>query len=320
MNQDNIELLDAPLLSIVLVNSDALQITMDCIGSIYANPCSGSIEVILVDNCSKESPLGMVAEIFPDVVPLKAESKQGFAKNYNLGIHKAKSQYILILNNDTIVLPGALDAMVNFLRSDPSYGMVGAKLIGSNGLIQLPCARPLLTPISFIIGQLLLDPGFLIGGYWHRYQSWRLKSRASGPVPCISGACMLLPAGIIHQVGMLDEAYDFYFEDIEWCHRLQNKGYRVGYVAESEIIHLGDQSLSKVREWAKKSEFLSALRYFREYHDLSKTGAWILWGASVVNFWLRRLVLKLRGQSENALIYNRLLKWILAVPPELFSN
>lgn len=306
----------APLLSIVLVNSDALQLTMDSIRSLYANPYSGPMEVILVDNCSLDAPFEIVSKTYPDVLLLEVKSKQGFAKNYNLGIRKASGKYVLILNNDTVVLPGALDALMNFLRSDPEYGMAGAKLVDASGSIQTPCARPFITPFSFIIEQLVLDPGLWVGKIWRRFQSWRLKSRCSGPVLCISGACMLLPAEIIKKVGMLDESYDFYFEDVEWCHRLQRYGYKVGYVAESEIIHLGDQSLSKVREWAKKSELLSALQYFRQYHGLTKVGVWILWGTSVLNFWMRRTAFRLKGHFEYVDVYDRLFKWILSVSPK----
>jgi len=312
---DHMQCEDDLILSIVIVDSDSLQLTLKCLVSIFQNPPSGDFEVILVDNCSNQSCSPVISKYYPKVRNVLAPQRQGFSRNYNLGIQQAIGEYVLILNNDTLVHPEALNALLEMIRQDNAYGMVGPRLIGLDGRTQAVCARSLVTPMSYILSQLFFDKAILSGRLFERLRSQRLDKRSSGPVPCISGACMLVSRQALEKIGLLDEDYDFYFEDVEWCHRFQKHGFQVGYVAEAVVTHLGDQSISKIREWAKKSEYLCALRYFRQYHALTFQKAKALWLASIVNFRLRKLVFHLNRESERARIYKRLLQWIHSNPP-----
>lgn len=307
------------VLSIVIVNYNGAQDTLNCLSSIYQYPPQVAFEVICVDNCSEEPFLPRLQATFPQVRVQQSPQRQGFSKNYNMGIHHATGEFILVLNNDTLVHPDALDNMLNALRANPSYGMVGPRLLWTNGRVQTVCARELITPVYYVLLQFLLDLALPTGKLWDRYQRWRLEKRFSGPVPCLSGACMLTSRTILDKVGLLDEGYDFYYEDIEWCHRFQKDGYQVAYIAEAQITHLGDQSLSKVKEWAKKSEYRSALRYFRQYYRLSKLGIWVIWLTTVVGFMIRALVYSLADaitrKPSHGESYRNLLRWILKHPP-----
>lgn len=119
---------------------------------------------------------------------------------------------------------------------------------------------------------------------------------------------------------MLDESYDFYFEDVEWCHRIQKHGFEVAYIADAEITHLGDQSLSKVREWAKKSEYLSVLHYFEQYYNLGKLSLWFLWISTVLSYLLRAIFFSIEKtitkKENHAQTYWRLFGWITRQNPE----
>jgi GT2 family glycosyltransferase len=309
-----------PILSIVIVNSDGLDDTLNCLESIYRHPPQENYEIILIDNCSKNPISDTVHNRYPQVRVYTAPQKQGFSKNYNMGIRLTQGEFVMILNNDTIVHCNALDNLMHAIRQNPSYGMVGPKLQSQNGQIQPVCARPLPTPGSFIRKQLYLDAGTPTGKLWLSLQQKKLSARASGPVPCINGACMLTSTAVLEQVGLLDESYDFYFEDVEWCHRVQKHGFAVAYIAEAEITHLGDQSLSKVREWAKKSEYLSALRYFGQYYHLSITQKWCLWLFTILSYLLRASyfsIEKFITKKENhAQAYWNLFEWIITQTPE----
>jgi len=309
----------SPVLSIVIVNYNGTEDTLGCLASIYQYPAQVSFEVICVDNCSEKPFLPQAQAAFPQVRFYQSPQRQGFSKNYNLGVHQARGEYILILNNDTVVHPGALDAMLGALQSNPAYGMVGPRLLQKDGRIQTVCVRLLYTPIYYVLILFLFDLGLPTGKLWDQYQRRRLNRRASGPVQCISGACMLVSRAALERVGLLDEGYDFYYEDIEWCHRFQKEGYQVAYIAEAHITHLGDQSLSKVKEWAKQSEYRSALRYFRQYHHLSKAGAWGLWLATVSGFCFRAVLFSLveliPNKTTHAQAYRNLTRWIFKHPP-----
>ena len=317
--QDKNGILAIPVLSIVIVDSDSRDLTLDCLASIHRHHPKDPFEIILVDNCSESPCLVEAKQLYPRICTFSAPCRQGFAKNYNLGIRKAVGDYILILNNDTVIHPGALDFLLTAIHQDSSFRMVGPRLVDSLGRIQSVCARSLLTPCSYILSQLLLDKTLPVGRIWERWQSWRINRRLSGLVPCISGACMLVSRQLLETIGLFDEGYEFYFEDVEWCHRLKKNGYKVGYVAEALITHLGDQSLSKNREWAKKSEYLSALRYFKQYYSLTYLQANLFWAIMILNFSLRWLAFWLirfaTGKTGQLSAYRHLIPWIIQNPP-----
>jgi GT2 family glycosyltransferase len=310
----------APILSIVIVDSDSMEYTLQCVGSIYRYPLNEPFEIIVVDNCSYISCLPVIQERYPQVRTYTAPQRQGFSKNYNLGIHHSVGEYVLVLNNDTILHPNALNHLISAARKNPIYGMLGAKLFSANGKIQTVCVRKLQTPLSYLWINLFLDAGLPLGKLKDRYDRLKLEYRSSGPVPCISGACMLLPRAVLEKIGMLDEAYDFYYEDIEWCHRVHVHGMEVAYIAEAEITHYGDQSLSRAKVWAKQSEYRSALRYFRQYHHLSTQQAWMIWIATVLSFFLRGCVFLYKDLLTHKVNYSRsyfyLFSWALSNIPE----
>lgn len=303
----------SPKLSIVIVNSDGAAVTFDCLETIFAHPPDCLFEVVVVDNCSREPFLDHLAARFPQVRAFSAPARQGFAKNYNQGIRAAQGQYILVLNNDTLLPEGTLDRLITWLAEHPKYGMVGPRLLGTNGQIQWVCARTLPSLAEYILTYLGLDPGLFPGTMIEAWRRMRARQRASGAVACISGACMLVRRAAIDDAGMLDEGYDFYFEDIEWCHRLQQHGWQVGYLAEALVTHLGDQSLSRVKVWAKQSEYRSALRYYRQYHGLNSQGAYLIWRLTISNTMLRGITLLLleglTGRQGYAREYLYLLHW-----------
>ncbi len=309
-----------PTLSILIVNSDGLHDTLQCIESIYRNPPREPFEIVLVDNRSRESAVPVVAARFPQVRTFVAPSRQGFAKNYNQGIRESCGDYVLVLNNDTLVPSEALNTLIDTLRSQPNYGMVGPKLLGLDGLIQHGCARNLPTPLGYLVAQLLLDAGLPLGRLWQRILIWRATHRPSGPVPCISGACMLIARSDLETVGLLDEQFDFYYEDVEWCHRFQRHGRGIGYVAEAQITHLGDQSLAKVKVWAKQSEYRSALRYFSEYYQISQRQQNLLWRITTLNYFLRGFMLltaeAASGERSFARDYLYVWAWLLDQRPQ----
>lgn len=313
-----------PELSIVIVNSDSIEHTLACLDSIFLNPPGMYYEVILVDNCSAVSCLPVVAEAYPEVHIFNAPQKQGFARNYNLGMRQARGAYLMILNNDTVVLPGTIDRLVQALKSHPEYGVVGPQLRSRSWRVQSVSARRMPTPWDYLGWQFFTDPGLLIGKLWEYFRQRQVTRRRSGPVGCISGACMLVSRQVIDQVGLLDEGFDFYYEDIEWCHRMQQYGYQVAYIAESKIFHLGDQSLSKVKEWAKRSEYLSAQRYFHQYYHLNTAWIWIIWFSTLLGFILRAITFRaweaLTGKAGYSREYRHLIRWILLQMPGRTSS
>ena len=308
-----------PELSIVIVDSDSPDLTLNCLKSLYENPPRREFEVILVENESASNCARLVKDQHPSIRIIIAPQPQGFSKNYNLGIKQTDGDFVLILNNDTIVHPGAFDALVDFISDRPEFGIVGPKLLSMDGHIQTVCARPFITPVSYVLIQFILDLALPTGKMWDSYRRWRLSNAKSGSVPCLSGACMLIPRRVMNKVGILDESYTFYYEDIDWCRRVYNYGFQIGYVAEAEFTHLGDQSLSRVKELAKQGEYRGAIRYFRQYHHLTKLGEFGLWTITLLSYAFRAAIYSFSGLNTGkhpySTSYRRLSQWIIGEFP-----
>lgn len=310
----------APAISVILCNSDGADHTLACIESLYRHPAAGSLEIILVDNASRDGCVAAVRERFPAVRVIVAPRRQGFSRNYNMGLRAASGDYLFVINNDTLVEPGTMQRLVDAMVADPRYGMVGPRMLGGDGRIQTPCLRPLPTLASYALQQLALDPAMPLGRLWQRLEQRRIAARPAGPVPCISGAAMLLSRRSLETVGLLDEAYDFYYEDIEWCHRVQRRGLLVGYAPEARIVHFGGQSSMKVKIWARQNEYLSALRYFSAYRGAGPTALALIRLATLAGFLMRGLAFlaaeALSGKGGYARDYLFLWQWLLRRPAE----
>jgi GT2 family glycosyltransferase len=153
-----------------------------------------------------------------------------------------------------------------------------------------------------------------MGLLWERLQASRLEHRPTGPAACLSGAGMLARREALEQIGLMDEGFDFYFEDAEWCHRAQKHGWKLGFVAEAEVVHLGDHSLSKVKVWAKQSEYRSAIRYYQRYYGIGPAKTTLIRIATLIGYSIRWLAFKFKeaftGKAGYSTAYAELIRWI----------
>ena len=303
------------MLSIVTINSDGASDTLKCIDSICKNPPNLPFEIILVDNYSGEDIGPFILEYSGVVRLVNAPCRQGFSKNCNLGINHARGDLLLILNNDTLIQSGTLDALLNGLFSNPGFGAVGPKIISSTGTIQVDCARKEYNFRSYVFDELVFDSGLPSGWIRNWWRRGLIARRRTGPVDAISGACILTTREKLREVGLFDEGYDFYFEDLDWCRRVREHGMANGYIADSVLVHLGDRSARNVKIWAQQSKYKGALRYLSARCGLTIAGQWLLWLVTMLVFFQRWLCFSagnalLRRASTHSLAYWELLKWL----------
>lgn len=307
----------APTLSVVIVNHDGAADTLACLASLYANPPAAPFEIIVLDNYSHDGLVAAVEQQYPAVRLAVNTQREGFARNYNRGLALARGQYMLVLNNDTLLHPGALDLLLHALEADPATGMAGPRLLDSTGRTQIDCARRAPTPASYLRDQLLTDMGLPLGRLYAGLLRRRIERRASGPVEAISGACMLISRAAFERVGPLDEGFKFYYEDTDWCKRFAAHGYSIAFVAEARITHLGDRAARKVKVWAKQQEYWGALRYFRRHWGLAPWALRCLWLATLYNWLVRGLLMLLAeaagGGPGGARAYLYLWRWLLTL-------
>lgn len=227
-----------PTLSIVIVNYNTRQLLDDCLASIFAAQApAGGLEVIVVDNASRDGSTAMVREKYPSVQLIASEVNRGFSAANNMGVRVANGRTILFLNSDTRVDANALTEPVAYLLANPTVGALTVRLIYPTGERDPDNHRGFPTPWNAIchfsgLSKLFpADPRF--NGY---FQSYADMSQTH-PVDVIAGSYMLMPMALCRELGGWDETYFFYGEDIDFCYRIRQAGYQIIYYPHVEVLH-----------------------------------------------------------------------------------
>jgi len=258
--------------SIVIVNWNTCELLRACLSSIPRamrdgdghGAASYQIEIIVVDNGSHDGSAEMAARTFPHVRLLINERNVGFAAANNLALRGAHGRYLLLLNSDTVVRPSAIEAMVTHMDAHPDLGAVGPRLLNADGSLQLSAHDfPRLDHDAVMLLDVKHWP--MVGVVARRF-----AQRAYGPlheqtrtVDWVSGACLMLRREALRQVGVLDEAYFFFFEESDLCYRLSERGWRTAFLADAEVIHMGGQSRDRAPAASLVWYYRGLLRYYR---------------------------------------------------------
>jgi len=226
------------MLSVVIVNWNAKQLLQACLDSIYSTVGSLSHEVIVVDNASTDGSAAMIGVQYPQVRLLQNRENVGFARANNQAIPLSVGRYILLLNPDTIVCPGALQRLIDFMEIHPESGAVGPKIIHPQGRLRvLSCGyqlglRTVFNHFFFLSRLFPTHPAF---------RGLHLLAGVHDAVPMqvewLSGAALLVRRRVIEEVGLLDERWFMYAEDKEWCDRIMQAGWTLYHVPGAEVIH-----------------------------------------------------------------------------------
>jgi N-acetylglucosaminyl-diphospho-decaprenol L-rhamnosyltransferase len=249
--------------SIVIVNWNTKALLADCLASIEANPPAGAYEVIVVDNGSTDGSVETVRESFPQVRLLVNGDNAGFAGANNQGIAHSSGAYVLLLNSDTVVRPGALEELLRFMEDNRGAGAAGARLLNPDGTLQDSCS-PLPTLLREGMHLFHLD-------YHQRREMQSWGTEQARPVDVLLGACLLVRREALEQVGPMDEGYFMYSEEVDYCRRLQDAGWTLHWVPQAEIVHYGGQSTRQVATEMFLRLYAAKLRYFRK-HDGRRAG------------------------------------------------
>jgi len=278
------------VLSIVIVNYNAKNYLEKCVKSVYLDSSinQADFEVIIVDNGSVDGSAEMVEKKFPDVKLIKNSKNEGFIKANNKGIRESKGRYILSLNNDTIVLPGALHAMVYFMDTHPEAGACGPKVLNSDGTIQHQCKRGFPTISSALSYFLGLHKLFPKSKFFGHYLMTYLNPDEVNEVDSLSGACMMVRREVVDQVGLLDEKFFMYGDDLDWCYRIKKAGWKVYYVPQAQIIHYGGKSSQKVPYRGILWFYRAAHIFYKKHYakDHNPIINWLVYGG----IWVKALL------------------------------
>jgi GT2 family glycosyltransferase len=253
----------SPDVSIILVNWNTRALTLECIESVRKNTTGISYEIIVVDNASSDDSVAALKAI-QGVQLILNSTNEGFAQANNRAMRIAKGRAWLLLNTDTIVLPDVIHTCYGLLLSDPLIGMVSCQLLNADRSLQRSCAKfpRVLTPL---LGRNAIHS---LLPRWKK-KSPRFASAYSNAEHgnlmfpnYVMGAFMLVRPEAVADCGPLDERFFMYYEDMEWCYRFWNRGWRIAYTPEVAIIHLGGSSSRKVPELTVKRQVASILLFW----------------------------------------------------------
>ena len=255
-------------LSIVIVNWNTRELLRQCLESVRAQTAIPH-EVFVVDNASGDGSPEMVARDFPEVQLLANDENRGFAAANNQALTKAQGYYCLLLNSDTIVLDHALDRMVGHLDSHLEAAAVGCKLLNADGSLQ-PSAHNFYHTLGSLIENRLVSRFVKRRFSWIPFLTYWDHSQIR-KVDWVTGACLMVRHSVIDAIGLLDEGFFMYGEEIDWQFRMSQAGYEVYYLHEPAIIHLGGASAAKAPEASRKLELQSRYRLIdKHYSPLSR--------------------------------------------------
>ena len=263
-------------LAIILVNYNGsfwLKKTLASLEEFYLRKSKNKVEVILVDNQSSDDSVAMVKENFPTVKIIMAPENLGFAKANNLAIKETTADYIFLLNSDTqLDQKSNLNLLLDYLYQHKEVGMIGPKLILTNGQVDPACHRgepTLWASLTYFSGLAKLFPKFKPFALYHRTD---LDLNTIHPVEAISGAAMMVTRPALNLVGLLDEDFFLYGEDLDWCKRFRDAGFTIIYDPEVVIIHHKNKSgIENVSQDIKQKSngyfYTTMLQYYDKHYQ-----------------------------------------------------
>jgi GT2 family glycosyltransferase len=252
------------LLDIVIVSYRCRGLLRDCLDSLRAFPPAGGARIWLVDNASRDGTVEMVKEEFPEVELIASDENLGFSKANNLAILRGRAPYVLALNPDTLMTEGALDHMLELMERRPEIGISGCRLELPDGTFDHAARRSFPTPLGALahftgVGRLRKAPA--------RLTQYRAPGVESGPVDSVNGAFMLMRRDALVKVGLFDEGYWMYMEDLDLCYRFAQAGWITWYEPAVKVIHVKAGTSGKNRKPRVNYAFhYGMFRFYRQHY------------------------------------------------------
>jgi N-acetylglucosaminyl-diphospho-decaprenol L-rhamnosyltransferase len=265
-------------LSIIIVSYNAPDDLQRCLESLHAAPPGIPHDITVVDNASTVGGLEAIRSRWPEVAFIALDRNRGFAAGNNAGIRATRGEWLLLLNSDTVVPAGALDTLVSRLLAHPLAAAAGPRLIDRSGRAELsfgPAMSPLGELRQKAVGALYDRAIAPIAGWVER------QTRREQHVDWVSGACLLVSRSDAESVGLLDERFFLYAEDVDFCAGLRARGRRILFAPAAEVTHLRGRSRASDPAGANAAYRRSQIAFYEKHHPR--------WA------WLLRAYLRLKG-------------------------
>ncbi len=258
-------------LSIIIVNWNTCQLLDRCLNTLQTelqaqNLFEKDSEVFVIDNASQDGSAQMVSQKHNWVHLIKNQKNTGFAHANNQALKQVKGNYILLLNPDTEIYPGAIKHLIDFIESHPQAGIVAPQLINTDGSIQASCrAFPsFLGLFCELIGISRIMPQ---GSKARSYKMLDWGHNDVRQVDQPEGACLLIKRDVFSQIGLFDEAYFMLFEEVDWCYRAKQAGWEIWFTPEARVLHHLGQAIKQIKTKMILSSHRGMYRYWLKHHS-----------------------------------------------------
>lgn len=275
------------VLSICIVSHNTRDLLSDCLRSL-PEACPGlDWEVIVTDNGSQDGSVAMLREEFPHAKVIENTENLGYTLPMNQALRMGQGHYLIQLNPDTLVKPGAFAALVGYMEANLMVGIATPKVLNRDGSLQKQCRRSAGRPwdaISYFSGLSRLFPR---SRFFGRYLMEYLPENEVAEVEAVSGSCMFIRGEVVEQIGYLDEAFFAYQEDTDFCFRAREAGWKIMYVPLGEVIHYGGHGGAKVqvyrsiRAWHKSYYLYYRKHLAKDYFFLFNWLYYLVMGAKL---------------------------------------
>ncbi|HLX69108.1 MAG TPA: glycosyltransferase family 2 protein [Verrucomicrobiae bacterium] len=261
--------------SIIIVSWNARDYLKQCLESLTPAVCRYPMEIIVVDNASSDGSPELVENSFPRVRLIRNSTNLGFARGNNLGIRSSGGRYLCLVNSDIKVLPDCISRLVDYCEQHPEVGMAGPRIVGGDGKLQRSC-RGFPTLWNMFCRAFALDTIFPRCKLFTGYSLSHWPQDSTRPVDILSGCFWLVRRETLSRVGLLDEAFFMYGEDMDWSKRFWLGGSSLAFVSQAEAIHHGGASSSNspARFYIEKQR--ADLQYWKKHHSRVATAGYFL--------------------------------------------
>lgn len=254
-----------PDISVVIVNWNLRDLLRRCLESVKLQGDGVAVETIVVDNGSSDGSAEMVGRVFPEVILIRNSENAGFSRASNQGMQAASGRYLFLLNNDSLLLDGALKRLVAYMDLYPETGVSGPRVINSDGTLQV-YSKGYYPSVPRIMGQLFL-PEKIKHAWGSSLCLYEFEDKMEiQEFDWLSGCALMARRQAVEEVGLLDAEVFMYCEDVDWCYRMSKSGWRVMYLPQAQVLHYGGQSMRKQSGGAVGAHASGLAAYYSRYH------------------------------------------------------
>lgn len=253
-------------ISIIIVSYNTKDITLRCIRSIYHYTEKTSIEIIVIDNASRDGSVDAIRREFKEVLIIENKDNLGFSKANNIGIKQAKGEYICLVNSDIELIENTFDMMYEFMEKNPSIGVAGPKTVNKDQRIS-PNVKRLPTLWNCFCDSFFLSKALSRFPLFEGREVKNFNFNEQKNIEVLAGCFMLIRRQALNEVGLLDESFFFYGEDTDWCKRFGDNRWQIYYWPATTVIHLENASSKKENIRFLKELEKADLQYWKKYYN-----------------------------------------------------